>query len=436
MLSRIALETPRVGVIDVPLLRYTRWALAITAAALPLYVVKWQIGPLSTTPLEVVIVITIALYAITATLHDEVRPRRTPYEIPIALFIVAGIIGIFVAPDHSGAFAIFRQDMLEPVAIFYIATAVLHNSTSINSLLAVWGAASILFAGVEVVTFGNAVVTGTLKPGDATAAFGMNPNTLALYLEPLIGLSAGLALFLDGRRRRAAIAVFGSLLIAELCTLSRGGLLALLMLALVAFFTLAAPLGRIAIATATGAGAMAVMQLPFIGPRLNEVLAPTGTPLRRLDIWFATLRMLRDHPVLGSGLGSYKTVMAPYRAPDPLLNPQPYPHNILLSGWTELGLLGLFAFTWIVVGLAVQPWRAFARATGFPRALLWGSGAAFAMVITHGLVDNPYWKNNMSVEFWLIAALEVLALAAVKRAGRMRVEDAGSSAGQEVRRSA
>src|SRR6185295_18930626 len=98
MLSRIALETPRVGVIDVPLLRYTRWALAITAAALPLYVVKWQIGPLSTTPLEVVIVITVALYAITATLHDEVRPRRTPYEIPIALFIVAGVIGIFVAP--------------------------------------------------------------------------------------------------------------------------------------------------------------------------------------------------------------------------------------------------------------------------------------------------------------------------------------------------
>src|SRR6185312_5259809 len=148
------------------------------------------------------------------------------------------------------------------------------------------------------------------------------------------GLSAGLALFLDGRRRWAASAVFCALLVAELCTLSRGGLLALAVLALVAFFTLAAPLGRIAIASATGAGAMAVTQLPIIGPRLTHVLAPGGTPLRRLDIWIATVRMLRDHPVMGSGLGSYKTVMAPYRAADPLLTPQPYPHNILLIGWT------------------------------------------------------------------------------------------------------
>jgi len=421
----------------VPLLRCTRWALALTAAAIPLYVVDLRIGPIWTTPLEIVVVLTVALYAITAWRHAEARPRRTSYEIPIALFIVAGVIGTLVASNHTDAFAIFRQDILEPIAIFYIATAVLDGSATIKLLLAAWGAGSILFAGFEVLAFGSALAAGTLKPGDATAAFNMNPNTAALYLEPLIGLSAGLALFMEGRQRRAAIVVFCSLLIAELCTLSRGGLLALLMLAMVTFFTLAAPLGRIAIATATGFSALAATQLPVIGPRLSHVMTPAGTPLRRLDIWIATLRMLRDHPVLGSGLGSYKTVMAPYRAPDPLLDPQPYPHNIFLSGWTELGLLGMFAFGWIVIALAVRPWIAFARASGFPRALLWGSGAAFAMIITHGLVDNPYWKNNMSVEFWLIAALQVLALQAVRRSSvRLSSDDTEPSVGQEVRRSA
>jgi hypothetical protein len=28
----------------------------------------------------------------------------------------------------------------------------------------------------------------------------------------------------------------------------------------------------------------------------------------------------------------------------------------------------------------------------------------------HGLFDSPYWKNDLSVEFWLLAALEVVAI--------------------------
>jgi len=27
----------------------------------------------------------------------------------------------------------------------------------------------------------------------------------------------------------------------------------------------------------------------------------------------------------------------------------------------------------------------------------------------HGLVDSPYWKNDMSVEFWILAALVVVS---------------------------
>ena len=42
------------------------------------------------------------------------------------------------------------------------------------------------------------------------------------------------------------------------------------------------------------------------------------------------------------------------------------------------------------------------------------TGAAFFMIAVHGLVDSPYWKNDLSVEFWILAALAVVA----QRAGR------------------
>ena len=45
--------------------------------------------------------------------------------------------------------------------------------------------------------------------------------------------------------------------------------------------------------------------------------------------------------------------------------------------------------------------------------VLWGVGAAFVMILVHGLVDSPYWKNDLSLEFWLLAALEMVALRAL-----------------------
>jgi O-antigen ligase len=84
-----------------------------------------------------------------------------------------------------------------------------------------------------------------------------------------------------------------------------------------------------------------------------------------------------------------------------------------LTAWTEVGILGLVAFMYLLVALAVRPWQALSRSFGLYRPLIWGTGTAFVMIAVHGLVDSPYWKNDLSVEFWVLAALEVVALRAV-----------------------
>ncbi|HEY3195098.1 MAG TPA: O-antigen ligase family protein [Candidatus Dormibacteraeota bacterium] len=418
-----------------PLIRATRWALAATAAAMPLYVVEWHVGWLTTTVLEGLVALTISLYVLTLWRHREPLPRRTPYDIPIAAFLIAGVIAIFVAPNHDVAAGAFRQYLVEPILLFYIATAILETTAAIELLLAAWGAGAVLFALINVATFSSALVTGTLQPGHAAAAFGINPNTVALYIEPLIGVATGLAFFGQWRYRRAAAGVLSVLLLAELSTLSRGGLLALSALALIAVLTLRMPIARMAVAGASALGALAVWQLPIIGPRVANSLDPDGGTLAgRERIWAATFRMLHDHPVLGSGLSGYESVMAPYVAGAPRQVQQPYPHNIALAGWTELGLLGMVAFMYILISLVVRPWRAFARATGFHRALLWGLGTAFVMITVHGLVDNPFWKADLSLEFWLLAALEVLAVVAVHESVASQAREDYEPRGESVAR--
>jgi hypothetical protein len=58
-------------------------------------------------------------------------------------------------------------------------------------------------------------------------------------------------------------------------------------------------------------------------------------------------------------------------------------------------------------------WRAFSLANGFYRALLWGVSGSLVLWGIHGLVDSPYWKNDMSVEFWLLAAFELVAIRSI-----------------------
>jgi hypothetical protein len=40
------------------------------------------------------------------------------------------------------------------------------------------------------------------------------------------------------------------------------------------------------------------------------------------------------------------------------------------------------------------------------------------MWTVHGIVDSPYWKNDMSVEFWILAAIEVVVIRETVRHAR------------------
>jgi hypothetical protein len=43
--------------------------------------------------------------------------------------------------------------------------------------------------------------------------------------------------------------------------------------------------------------------------------------------------------------------------------------------------------------------------------------------VVHGLVDSPYWKNDLSLEFWTLAAIEIVVIAAIQRNGKPATRD-------------
>ena len=410
-MATTALEVP-----ERQLIRYSRWALAGTVACLPLYVVRFHVGPLPTTLLEVLIGITVVLWAAGRIQTRGWRPARTPLEIPTALFLLAGLIGIAVSPEHVGAIGIYRAYFIEPAVLFYVALDLLRSQGDFRIVLAAFAAGTTVFAIMNLGAWVIALATTRLVDidlGNAPKALYTSPNSVAMFLEPAVTLAAGFALYSDNRRDRMAALVCLPFLLASLvATLSRAGLLTLAVLGVVAIVTIRRPRLKLSLLGAGVVGAVALLQIPAISKRMAHQFDPSypyNTFEGRLQIWSDTLHMLRDHPIFGAGLRGYAIVMRPY-VTTPKGLPELYAHNIFLSMWVEIGLLGLAAFVVLLAILLWKGWSSFARAEGFARALLWGTSAAFVAITVHGVFDTPYYGNDLSVEFWMLAALEIAAI--------------------------
>lgn len=408
----MAIAVPTAG--ESPLIRLSRWSLAVTVAAMPSYVARVGVRPIRTNLLEALILVTIALYvAGRARTWSAWRPVRTELEIPTALLLFAGLISIAVSTDHLGALGFYRAYFLEPVVLFYIGLDLMRKPDDFRTVLAGFAIGTVLFAILNLGAWAIALVEHKhIEINNAPEALYTSPNSVAIFLEPAVAVAAGFALYADDRRDRiAALVCLPVLLAAMIATLSRAGLLTLAVLGLVAVITL--PRTRLKLAL-LGAGVVAgivVLQIPFVSSRLYRQFDPNyahNTFEGRLQIWSDTFRMLRDHPIFGSGLRAYETVMRAYVAPGH--QPELYPHNLFLAMWVELGLLGLIAFLALLGMLLWRGWTSYAIADGLAKPLLWGTSAAFIAIAVHGMFDTPYYNNDVSVEFWILAAFEVAAI--------------------------
>jgi O-antigen ligase len=386
------------------LLQSARWALYGTVAGLPLYVVRWHYGPLPTTLLESLIIVTVLLYGVARWRDGMRRPSSTPYDVPIVLLLVAGAISVFVATDHRGALGLYRAYFIEPIAIYYVAADLLGAREHIQRFVVAFAAGSSAFAVLNLIVFLRALAAHNVHVGAAPNALYGDANYVAMYMEPPVAMAAGL-LMLGGsagwkRFGGTWLLITGSALAVMF---SKGSYLALATLVVVAVITV--PRWRIAIGVAVVAAVLVATQIPLAMQRLATVASSIGG---REQIFGATVNILRAHPIFGIGLGGYSYQ---FRG----ATPEIYPHDIWLTFWVELGILGVVAFALILFGLLWRGWRAWPLTDGLYRSVLWGVLGALVLWTVHGLVDSPYWKNDMSTEFWLLAAVQLVILRAVKR---------------------
>jgi O-antigen ligase len=385
--------------------RITAVLCAITCALAPAYTLRWRLGFYPTTVLEDAVLVCLAAFAVEYVRRRAPLSWRSPFLIPTALFIVAGAISVATAPGLTAALGLYRAYLLEPIAFAFVLVNAVRTPAR-----ALWIVAG-LFAGGAVAGLANsAVVAWALAHHtyDVTqtppVVIYLTANAVALYAGPLASLSGALALHGAGITRLLGAVFLAMAVVIITLSFSRGGYLAL---AIVGFGLVLSSRRRLPL---LGLALVVAAVLALLPPVRTRVLIETqnvygNTIQSRLDLWSATLRLLRERPLLGAGLSGFHDRVGPYFTHVHTAANFIDPHNLVLNFWVETGLLGLFSMAWILVAALVEGWHGWRQGAPGWRPYELGGILAIVAVIVHGMVDVPYFKNDLSLEFWTVVGL-------------------------------
>jgi putative inorganic carbon (HCO3(-)) transporter len=424
---------------------------------------KRLVGGLAFSPLEVLIVVAVAAWALRelwsrggwrgsadseegslaqgpGTLVGWWRRSalRGP-DLAVVFFVVLGLVSLTAAADVRLAARELRVVVLEPALLYCLLTRALWRPVS-TPLRAGWppgvaiqrlvvamlaGAAAAAALGLWQYAFTSQVITAE---GGLRRMLGpySSPNGLGLILERAVPLA--LALILSGAawhwrgrpwRRRAGVAarlgVVALLGLATLLTFSVGAWAAAA--AGCALVILRQP-RRTALALTGVALVLALLVMPVLGTErvtshFNFQSATTSAV--RVSVWQSAVQMIGDYPLRGVGLdGFLELYRTGYNRPEGWREPElSHPHNILLESWLSLGILGPMAYAWLAGSVLVLARRARRGAAGetWPRAVSLGLVAGVVAGLTHGLVDR-FLAGAPDLSVYLFLSLGLLVLLA------------------------
>lgn len=300
-------------------------------------------------------------------IEGEIQVRWNPLFLPMLAFFV--LVAVQIALRTSA----YLHDTVSQTLLYcaygmlcFLASQILTRSSQarkIAVILCLYGIAIAAFALLQGVA-PNGRLYWVRQPRQGGWIYGpyVNHNHYAGLMELLAPIPLVLALTrLAEDRERIAAGVGAAIMVATifLCG-SRGGMLAIFTeLAMLGVFLLREKRRSLRIAVAAGAFAVVLVgMLTWLGgkeltARVSSISQESKTEISggmRLTIDRDSIRMWRQRPVLGWGLGTFPVVYPQFRSfyTNFFVNEA---HNDYLQLLTEMGILGFAAMLWFLVVL-------------------------------------------------------------------------------------
>ncbi len=141
----------------------------------------------------------------------------------------------------------------------------------------------------------------------------------------------------------------------------------------------------------------------FVANRLQGLFANENA-IQRTAFFRDGMKVFRDHPILGAGLGSFETLLFGYQE---FYYQTKYVHNHYIQVLLDSGIIGIILYLSVLVSVGAALWRG-RRKDGAFRTLHPALCAAFVMIVLHSCMEVV-----MSISLYLPYACAVFSLSAV-----------------------
>ena len=354
---------------------------------LPTYLIRFTILNIPFTLLEIFILILFLLFLI----KFKTKFSLGSAKYIIFSFIIISIISCITSADIIRAIGLWKAYVIEPIMFFII---IINVKPSFHKILTSLGLSAIFISLIGVVQYSTGygipapwnIIGGEYR---ITSVFEY-PNAVGLYLAPIMALFFGNIIKIK-RNIYFSLVVLLLSLSAVLWSQTQGAWLAVIVsFIFLGFFT---KYRKFFIASLV-IGMIILFAIP--GFRTMIMLQDTSGDVR-LTLWHGTINLLTHRPFFGAGLGSFPEIYEQYKMAkhtELLL----YAHNIFLDFWVQFGILGLIWLIWLLIKFFYQNFK---NLTPTTISIM----AAMVAILIYGLVDVPYFKNDLSVLFWTILGL-------------------------------
>jgi len=384
------------------------FSICLIVFSLPLYLVRLRISWISTNLLELMIGGLFVIWLVSRIRINQAQFKKTTFFLPVFLIFLGVTLATLFSVDAITSAGIWKGWFIAPLIFFVIIISNLKSKEQVRDILF---ALFLSGTGVALVAFfywlnNNLTYDGRLR------AFYLSPNYLAMYLSPILILS--FYLYSSFKKKISKILLFASsclLFTVIYLTYSYGAWLGIggaLVFLLIKFFRRWTLKNKKHFFYLTS-----FFLLLFILAFLCQIPSQKFQGLldfsypawqSRLVIWQSAGEIIKDHSLIGIGPGMFQKYYLDYQAKFPpyLEWAVPQPHNLFLAFWLQTGLLGLIGLIWLLVRFFKSK---ASKGNLASKLLLNIIMAAMLYILIHGLVDTTYWKNDLSIIFWLLIAL-------------------------------
>lgn len=332
----------------------------------------------------------------------------------IAIILISSYIAVFFSSDSMKALGIFKSYFLESLFCFIVLAFTVKIKQQFKNIVYSLGILSILIfiLGLYQKLTGNFVynTTDIIEQNRITTFFGY-PNANGLILVPIFFLNL-LNLLED---KKIYLKIFNVLVfILTFFTIfwSRSESAIIAIIAGLIIFTSFKLINNKKYFVFVVSGILLVSFLfPFVVKSPEKIDEPNtkiysikeklllqdlSGQIRR-QMYKETISFIKDNLIFGAGLVGYQDKIVNYHKFN-YIEIFLYPHNIFLNFWITLGIFGLLGFIWLLIEFFRICIKSYFNGSKEQIFIL----LTMLAVIIQGVVEVPYFKNDLSIIWWFI----------------------------------